>query len=215
MKYTTALFDFDGTLAHSDDALFHTFNETLDTHGFPTISRVEFNGYVGKSFLEIYAKRASSSDHVKKMRETHVSVQSKHFDKYRLFPHVLETLETLRAHHITMAIVTTANKPKILHLLKSMGIESYFAAVITAQDVQHVKPHPEPFTIALASIQKKPTETLMVGDSDADIEGAKASGIAVAAVTYSTFGEKVRDYHPDYVINDMIELIPLFTSTKV
>ena len=55
----------------------------------------------------------------------------------------------------------------------------------------------------------------MVGDSDADIEGAKASGIAVAAVTYSTFGEKVRDYHPDYVINDMIELIPLFTSTKV
>ncbi|MFO0704238.1 MAG: HAD family hydrolase [Patescibacteria group bacterium] len=210
MKYSCILFDFDGTLAHSDDALFATINDTLKTHGHGPINKEVFNGYIGKKMRSLYKQYANGDDEkATEMRRTHVEVQKKHLHKYYLYPHVKEVLDILKSKNIILGVVTTANKIKMNELIQVMNIRHYFDVFVTAEDVTNVKPHKEPFEKALSTLGKKPEETLMVGDTDADVEGAKASGIDVVGVTYSTVGQAIKNHNPTYTIDSFDELLKI------
>ena len=54
--------------------------------------------------------------------------------------------------------------------------------------------------------------TLMVGDSRVDFETARNSKIRVSLVTYGIGAAEVRALAPDYVIDDLRELVPIVAS---
>ena len=210
MKYKCILFDFDGTLAHSDDALFCTFNETLGIHGHEPISRKEFSGFAGKKMRELYSHYSDSNETLaQEMRSTHLIFQKKHLHRYILFPKTVETLAELKKKGLILGMVTTANKIKMNELMKLLGLSGYFRVCITPDDVKNIKPHRDPFDKALSLLNFSPSETLMVGDTDADIEGARCAGIDSVAVTYSTFGMRVKEYNPTYTIDKIEELLEI------
>jgi len=210
MKYKCILFDFDGTLAHSDDALFCTFNETLGIHGHDPITKKEFTGFAGKKMRELYSHYSDSNEVLaEEMRSTHLIVQKKHLHRYILFPKVIETLAALKEKGFILGMVTTANKIKMNELMRLLGLSDYFKVYITPDDVKNIKPHRDPFDKALSLLNCSPSETLMVGDTDADIEGAKHAGIDSVAVTYSTFGVKVKEYNPTYTIDKIEDLLKI------
>ncbi len=210
MKYKCILFDFDGTLAHSDDALFSTFNDTLSIHGHAPLSRDTFKQYVGKKMRYLYKDYSQGSEkYTDEMNDTHLRIQSKHFYKYKLFPKVIETLENLKVQGYTLGIVTTANKQKMDELSSTLGLAPFFSVCVTPDDVVNIKPHKEPFEKALSILGFMPSDTLMVGDSDADIEGARAARIDSVGVTYSTIGERMKDFQPTYIIGVFDELLQI------
>lgn len=215
MKYKCVLFDFDGTLANSDPALFDTINDTLAIHGHEALNIDTYKQYAGKKMKELYIRYGGDAENAKTMKETHIRVQRKHLHKYKLFPNVSETLKRLKSKGIKLGIVTTANKNKMIELSEILDMREYFDILIAAEDVTNVKPHKEPFQKALEALSAKPEETLMVGDTDADIEGAKGYNIDVVGVTYSTLGERIRQFKPTYVINNFEELVPIIFSTNL
>lgn len=215
MKYKCLLFDFDGTLAHSDDALYNTFNDTLEVHGHNKITRDEFRGFAGKKMRELYSHYSDHDEALaEKMRRTHLVVQKKHLHKYVLFPNVIETLKTLKHGGYRLGMVTTANKIKMTELMNILDLSSYFEICVTPEDVRYIKPHRDPFDKALMLLNCKPSETLMIGDTDADIEGARSVGIDSVAVTYSTFGDKVKEYNPTYTIDSIGELLKIVEKNE-
>ena len=94
-------------------------------------------------------------------------------------PDLIPVLERYRAH-LFLAVATnrsdTMNKVLDMH-----GIAHYFDLVVTALDVDHPKPHPEPLIRVLEHFQAAPQEMLYVGDSSLDAQAARAAGVRFVA----------------------------------
>ena len=93
-------------------------------------------------------------------------------------------LELLRAFHgrLKLAVATSAPRAFTDLILPSMGLEKYFDAVQTSDDITHGKPHPEIYLKAIARLGAKPQESVVLEDSAAGARAGKAAGAYTIAV---------------------------------
>ncbi len=207
MRYKYIFFDLDGTLIDSYEAALATVLDTLEAHNLPLIPEDERT----KGLKNVYKKHAHVVD-PKMLRKTHLEMQINHFHKNTLYSQVKETLKILKDKNFSLSLVTTGNKPKVDHLMKTLGIDNFFDVITTESDVTNLKPHTEPFERTaklLGILPSMKNQILMVGDTEVDILGAHNYGIDVVAVTYSTYGQGVRDHNPTFVIDRFEELLPV------
>jgi pyrophosphatase PpaX len=74
--------------------------------------------------------------------------------------------------------------------------------------VEKAKPDPEPLVKALNQLGSVPEEAIMIGDSYHDIMGGKNTGTKTAGVAWSIKGrEFLESYHPDYMLEQMADLL--------
>lgn len=206
-KYSTILFDFDGTIAHSQVAVLDTIREAVTHHGldFDKHKNLFLHG-IGQPVLDIYTT-LFGLEKAKQIRQTHLNVQHKHFHKYALLGGAVDTLKVLKRHKVSTAIVTSANRPKMEALMNALSISEYFDYMITLDDVKEAKPHPEGILKAMAELHSQPDSTLMVGDSEADIKAANGAGID--SVLLSTDVVKLHDLSPTYTIQQFDQLLSI------
>jgi HAD superfamily hydrolase (TIGR01509 family) len=91
-----------------------------------------------------------------------------------LLPGVYDTLTRLATSY-QLGIVTSGSKSRVLEELERTDIKSLFQVVITADDVQRPKPHPEGLELALQQLELRPDEAVYIGDAGADYEMAQAA----------------------------------------
>ena len=101
--------------------------------------------------------------------------------------------------------------------LEKEGIKHLLDPIVVSGDVGFVKPHPEPFEVALAALGLEPQRVLFVGDRwDMDMVGAEKMGMATCHITGWTsdgdWGERYEAYRPDYVVERLSELEGIFVS---
>ena len=99
---------------------------------------------------------------------------------------IRETIESLSADGVKLAVVTSKLHRGARDELTDCQLIDFFQCVVGSDDVRKHKPHPEPLLAAMNAIGAKPAETLMVGDTTADIFGAKAAGTHSAAALWDT-----------------------------
>jgi phosphoglycolate phosphatase len=101
-----------------------------------------------------------------------------------LFPGVIEGLRLLREAGLPMSVVT--NKPRFFteRLLAQLGVDAFFAGVITGDDGIRRKPHGDMLEAACVAMYTPPASALMIGDSDNDVLAARAAGCPVWCVPY-------------------------------
>ena len=212
MRYKYIFFDLDGTVIDSYEAAWATILDTLQEHNLPLIPEDERT----LGIKNVYKKHAHLAD-PRALRNTHLKFQEKYFHKNTLYPRVIETLTRLKKEGASLAVITTSNKLKADYLLKTLHLDQFFEVVITEADVKNLKPHTEPFEKAAERLgigADKKHQMLMVGDTEVDILGAHNYGIHVVAVTYSTYGQSVRDHNPTYTIDTFDKLLSTVEITK-
>lgn len=204
----TVLFDLDGTIVDTNDLIINTFIHVLTNH-FPEqkYTREQIIPHMGTT-LEQQMQTFSGREDVADLVTDYRAFNNLHHDTMaREFPHVNEVISTLHERGIKLGIVTTKIRPTTLRALDMFGLKQYMDVIVTVQDVKHPKPHPEPVLTAIDKLGADPASTLMVGDSAADIQSAKAAGVKAAAVAWSLKGvEVLSQYHPDYILEDMTDL---------
>ncbi len=94
-------------------------------------------------------------------------------------PHLKSVLDWLK-QRVRTAVVTNRTDT-IGPVLDTFGLTSRFDAVISARDVTHPKPHPEPLLRILSLFAVKREEVIYVGDSSVDEAAAAAAGIPLVA----------------------------------
>lgn len=110
----------------------------------------------------------------------------------RLFPGVRLMLNTLQNHGYKLGIVTSkfrdtgfeGKRIGCWYELKELDITSFFPAVIGLEDVNQPKPDPEGILIALECLGSSQQETVVVGDSSADMQAARSAGCRNCLATW-------------------------------
>jgi HAD superfamily hydrolase (TIGR01509 family) len=209
VNISSIFLDFNGTLVDSKDASHRVYTDVLQKFGYDKpFSLADYTARSHYRHVENYQHLLNRQD-VADVVEYHSSLHAKYAHHVRVYPHVLETLSRLHRKGITLAIVSSASRSKIVPLLKRHNIQEYFKAVISGDDVQNPKPHPEPIKQALAATETAPQVALMVGDSTADIEAARSAGVRSVGVTYGNFPAQVTAARPDFLIHSFDELLRL------
>jgi putative hydrolase of the HAD superfamily len=122
------------------------------------------------------------------------------------YPNVVPTLNKLKKKY-KLAILSDAPKIQAWIRLAAMRIQDKFDLVITFDETKSKKPSKKPFLYLLKKLKLKPEECLMVGDSlKRDIAPAKRLGFKTVFAKYGEDSEKA-DVKPDYIINDIKELL--------
>ena len=101
------------------------------------------------------------------------------------------------------------NKPIAftLPLLESMGIADFFDVTIGGDQVERIKPDPQPLLMAAEELRVDPKQAVMLGDSVSDVMAARAAGMPIICVSYGyNHGQDIRSHDPDAVINSLAQL---------
>ncbi|RME85819.1 MAG: AI-2E family transporter [Caldilineae bacterium] len=125
-------------------------------------------------------------------------------ESMRLIPGVDATLRELRQSY-RLALVTTRDRATAEHFLNEHGLAELFDAVVTADDVQRLKPHPEPVLTAIAQLELQPEQCVMVGDTSVDVLAGQAAGARTIAVLCG-FGQRQDLEGADLVLESTTEL---------
>jgi HAD superfamily hydrolase (TIGR01509 family) len=131
-------------------------------------------------------------------------------DNTRVYPGIKELLETLQAAGVKLALVTTKHQLQAEFTLAGSGLACYFDYVHGWLEGRKHKPDPEPVNTSLTRLGVEPGAAIMVGDSELDIQSAKASGVATCAVTYGFRPAWfLKSFHPDFLVAHPADVTPI------
>ncbi len=213
-EITTLLFDFDGTLLDTNELIIQTFMSVLGEHFPGQYEREDVLHFIGPSleqtFMEIAPDRVYElSDQYRRLNRT------LHDELVTEYDGVSETLRTLKARGLKLAIVSTKREETIKHGLNLMGVGDVFDVLVALDHVRNPKPHPEPLELALRLLGAKQEEALMIGDNSHDIEGGKNAGVRTAGVAWAVKGEEfLSRFEPDFMLQHMSDLLELTKASS-
>ncbi len=202
------IFDIDGTILDTSELILQSFEHTLETHKIPAVERAELKKKIGPPLFEIYADLAPHLNPAELM-ETHRSFQVDNIHLSRPFLDTFTTLGKLKKRGIKLAAVTNRTNRSSLKTLQLARIDDFFEIVISPEDVKNEKPDPEGIQLALEHMKVQTSEALMVGDTSADVGAGKAAGVKTVGITHGIRGDSVKEYHPDFLIHSLPELLEL------
>jgi len=204
------IFDLDGTLIDSKADIASSVNHALAQEGFPTLPQKTIEGFVGRGMMHLIrdALGEPTEAQAQKVAQNFWQHYMEHLlDQTRMYPGVLEFLEAFPS--LEKAVVT--NKPYAFskRILEGLGIDRHFRWLIGGDSLPHQKPSPRMLDPIFSDLGHKP-ESLMVGDSQIDVDCGKGAGILTCGVTYGfREREELIASGPDYLIHDFQELASL------
>ena len=207
------ILDFDGTLADTRPIIIASIQATLRELGLPKRTDAECRSIIGLPLAECFTTLCGVDGTT---AERCAEVYRRIFDELntdgtvRLFPHVLETLKALHDRGLQLAICSSRGRPTLEGFVKSFHLEHYVSMVVSSNDVEHHKPHPEPVQKILAALGIAPEEAVVVGDANYDILMGRAAGCRTVGVTYGNqTADDLRAAGADHLIDDFADLLSL------
>lgn len=211
------LFDLDGTLLDSRDAVIDAVAFTADQYAPGYFSREELLARFGESFDDFLAAVATSAgvpDKKEVLDRYFAYVRENHDQHVKLFPFVREGLEKLLAAGYELAIVTNKQREFAMAGLELAGIDHLFASIVTVDDVSRGKPSAEPVQKALAELGRRPEQAMMIGDSRFDVLAAIGAG--VSSVVLEWYGQEEWQYAiPDFRFADFQAFVTEMLAVKI
>lgn len=208
MNYRAILFDLDGTLLDSVPTIIRCTRETLESMDIH-IDDVTIRHAIGIP-LRVQAHRFATGRE-QQFIDDYRTVYFQHLNEdSRLFPGTLDMLAKLRENGQKTSVVTSKNIRGTTKAIELTGMSGLFDCVITADDVEHYKPDPEPIQKAMAMLGVAPEESVYVGDSAFDIDMAQRADVRMVAVSWGArTHEELVMICPDGVVDDWGEFLGL------
>jgi beta-phosphoglucomutase family hydrolase len=119
-------------------------------------------------------------------------------------PGVVNWLNRLRAAAVPCSIVSSTHRENIECALGALGLEDFFATIVSAEDVTHGKPDPEVFLLAAQKLDMPPKCCVVFEDAHVGIEAARAAGMKVIGVATTHPAVALQD--ADRVVRQLDEL---------
>lgn len=208
-RLAAVLFDLDGTLVDSAPDIATAVNELLAEEGLAPHSLAAVRGMIGHG-LERLVERAFAAHGVALLPEALATryaamsaIYARHLTELTaLRPGAGEAVRAVRAAGLACAVVT--NKPEGFSraILAHFGLLDAMGAVIGGDSGYGKKPAPDMLFAACERLGVSTADTLLVGDSGADLASARAAGIACLLLRGGYCDGPVENLGADGVLDD-------------
>jgi phosphoglycolate phosphatase len=184
------IFDCDGTLVDSQNAIFAAMHHAFSAAGLPTPARTEVLGVIGLSLPEAFAVLAGEQSlrlqaelaELYRSGFTHVRQSEAGHDP--LFEGAADAVAALAGRDdVLLGVATGKSKRGVARLIEREGWHGHFFTIQTADD-HPSKPHPSMILRAMQEAGAEPHDTVMVGDTSYDMEMACSAGVGALGVAW-------------------------------
>jgi HAD superfamily hydrolase (TIGR01509 family) len=180
----TVLWDNDGVLVDTEALYFQATREVLATIG-ADLTRdlfIQLSLEEGRSAFDLAREREATEEAVERLRSTRNERYSALLRSgVPMFEGADEVLSRLHGR-VRMGVVTSSHRDHFEIIHRSTGLLRYFEFVLTREDYDRAKPHPDPYQAALDRHGLRADESVVVEDSVRGLLAARGAGIRCIVV---------------------------------
>lgn len=212
--YSAVVFDLDGTVADTAQDIHASLVAALAGKGLPPVDLESTRLMIGGG-PQLLVERALHRLGIDTDTRLVTNLVEAFHDDYlangdrhaRLYDGAESALRQL--HAMGMRIGLCSNKPDDLcrMLTRSFDIDRYIDETLGSTPGMPKKPDPAPLLAIVERLGVTPSDTLYIGDSDADVKAARAAGIPVMLVSYGYTLRPAGQLGSDGVIDSLAELV--------
>ncbi len=209
MKYNTFLFDFDGTVVNSIEAIVLSMSESFRHFGHEPPSETIIKSYIGIPlhkipYIDVLAKDGISPDQlVTQYRKIYESSYGQ--THVYVYEGMKDALLELKNRGAKLGVVSSKITAPILMNLKGTDMEGIFDVIIGSDQVTQYKPFPETVFLCAQKIGLEDARrALVIGDAIHDIEMGQNAAMDTCAVPWGAGTEAdLRACKPTYYVEDV------------
>ena len=181
-RFAGAIFDMDGTLVQSEDLHRASWIEPLAELGIAVDEDAYLRDFAGKPGLTIISDQFGLDGEAAVALYDRVTSNYWRIaiDEVSPTPGLMAFLDRVAA--LPRAVCTSAQRASAIRMLDLLDLTSRFDAIITATDVTHGKPDPEPFLLAAARLDVPANQCIAFEDSANGLISARAAGMYCVGV---------------------------------
>ena len=211
---TTILFDLDGTLIDSTEAIVSSFYDVFEKFGFCKPNSDQITRYIGYTLEDMFLNLEVEERYIAEcVKEYKKSYRERFLGMTKLLPLANEAIE-LAFSFARLGIVTTKTGRYSRELLEHLGVMSYFEVLIGREDVVYPKPHKEPVEKALRQMSASKKGSWMIGDTVLDLLSAQNASISSIAVL-SGYGKKEElQKYTSMIVDDSLSAMLLLNDNR-
>ena len=211
MKIDLVVFDLDGTLISSHETIYKATVHTLNELGIEgDIPHNEFRSRIGMHFEDIFNDFGIKVPDFEIFIKIYKSVYFDFIDASGIYPGVLETFNYLKRNRIKISLLTTKSQDQAEKILDYFNLSRYFDYIMGRRPGLDHKPSPEPLLKICTDVSVQPGNSLIIGDSELDIQCGQNAGTRTGAVTYGYRTKEVLEKeNPDLLLNSINELLSI------
>ncbi len=189
-KYSLLVFDWDGTLMDSKAQIVNCMQSAISELGLEPRTNEQISDIIGLGLEEavnsLYpALKAKEVQHTSQTYREHYLFKDK--TPSPLFPGVEEVLIALKETGYELAVATGKSRRGLDKGLSESGLHDFFPITRCADETRS-KPHPQMLEEILVDYNTQANKTLMIGDSEYDLQLAKNAKVDGFAVSYGVHG---------------------------
>ena len=194
-RLEAVLWDMDGVIADTADYHYNAWREVLEERGV-SFSKADFMKLFGQrhdTIIRFAFGQKISLDKLEKITEKKQALYRKNVVKnIRPMPGAIELIRSLNQNGVKTAIASSAVRANIDVILRGLGIENEFQAIVHGTEVAEGKPSPLIFQLAAQKLDVKPGDCVVIEDAIAGVAAAKRAGMKCLAVTNSHPGKSLK-----------------------
>lgn len=200
-KVSAFLWDVDGTIVDSRKFAFDVCNDVLKHLGKRTFTPEEFRELFSSDY-RVHLKRIGINstyeiDFLENAWNAKL-VSDKH--KFKLYDGILPVLTYLHKRSYRMALVSSSSWSQLQLYFDLFGIDKFFSATITRDDIDEQKPSTKPILRATAMLNVSPRDCAMIDDTEDGIKAARKLGAITIGVTWGfNSHHRIAEAKPDFI----------------
>lgn len=208
MNINLVVFDLDGTLVSSHETIYKaTLHALKEINIYPKMPEEDFYKTIGMHFEDIFAQFGFSVPDFEKFISIYKSIYFDYINLSVVYPGVIEIINKLRGKNIKTALLTTKGQDHAEIILRQFKLFDKFNYIMGRRPGIAHKPSPEPLFKICSDLKIDIAETLIVGDSELDIQCGKSAGSKTCAVTYGyRAAEDLKKEFPDFIIDNILDV---------
>jgi len=200
------IFDFEGTLANTQKAVFKAWEMTCYEMSLPRpkIEAIKLmKSWDLVKIAEVVGNNQNTSQIVATYKQNYQKIES----RVTLFEAVLETLQNLKEQNKSLYIVSSKTSQALEIVTENLGIKDLFVQTVGAEDIEFAKPNPAVIELLITKYSLNKSETIMIGDTLVDIQMGQNAGVKTCGVSWgSTDLETIESFGADFTIDKISKL---------
>ncbi|MGB6974991.1 MAG: HAD-IA family hydrolase [Terracidiphilus sp.] len=228
------VFDLDGTLIDSAQDLCNSLNATLVHFGRSALPDETIAGFIGDGALLLVSRALEPENPESTHPEFLARAHQFFLDYYRehkldctyAYDGVVEALHALRTIHDqtsadspgvpqrSMAVLTNKPVRPAQAICQALGLAPFFLNIYGGNSFSSKKPNPEGLFALMQEAGANPEQTVMIGDSQVDIQTARNAGAWSIGCTFGLAPERLLSIPPDILVDSPAEWTTALTATQ-